>query len=309
MEIHVSVKPETLFSVGPLNITNSFVTMVIVMAVLVIVGALIARRASVDSPGKFQSAFEIIVEFLQNLVYGTAGRRAGKRIFPLIAALFFFIILSNYAGLLPGVGTVGKWEEHAEETTEEARVAVTSQGNDALAVSAQAEEEEHHGEKVLVPFFRSPSADLNMTLAMALITFTIVQFAGISAHGVVGRIKHMADPWWIFPIELVSELARIISLSFRLFGNIFAGEVLIATMLALTTATLFVLPLAFFVPAVFLGLELLFGLVQALVFALLAMTYISVAIAENQSAGHGDDHGGADAHADRHSPAAEAASA
>jgi F-type H+-transporting ATPase subunit a len=304
MEIHVSVKPETLFSVGPLNITNSFLTMVIVMAVLVIAGAIIARRASVDNPGVAQSAFEVIIEFLQNIVFGTAGRRAGLRIFPLIAALFFFIILSNYAGLLPGVGTIGKWEEHAEETTDEARVASMSQGGNGIVVYAQEEEEEHH-EKVLVPFFRSPSADLNMTLAMALITFTIVQFAGVSAHGVLGRIKHMADPWWIFPIELVSELARIISLSFRLFGNIFAGEVLVAVMVAMSRAMLlkfYIFPLLA-LPTVFLFLEVLFGFIQALVFALLTLIYISLA-----TAGH-DDHDEAHAHADgRHTvPAAGSA--
>ena len=85
----------------------------------------------------------------------------------------------------------------------------------------------------------------------------------------------------MFPIHLISELSRLVSLSMRLFGNVFAGEVLIATMLALTTAALFVLPLAFFVPAIFLGLELLFGAVQALVFALLTMTYITMAIDEH----------------------------
>ena len=99
----------------------------------------------------------------------------------------------------------------------------------------------------------------------------------------------------MFPIHLISELSRLVSLSMRLFGNVFAGEVLIATMLALTTATLFVLPLAFFVPAVFLGLELLFGAVQALVFALLTMTYITMAIAEQQG-DHGAEHEGSDAH-------------
>jgi F-type H+-transporting ATPase subunit a len=103
----------------------------------------------------------------------------------------------------------------------------------------------------------------------------------------------MAPP--MFPIHLISELSRLVSLSMRLFGNVFAGEVLIATMLALTTATLFVLPLAFFVPAVFLGLELLFGAVQALVFALLTMTYITMAIAEHQG-DHAPEHEGSDAH-------------
>jgi len=92
----------------------------------------------------------------------------------------------------------------------------------------------------------------------------------------------------MFPIHLISEVSRLVSLSMRLFGNVFAGEVLLATMLGLTTAAPFVLPLAFFVPAIFLVLELLFGAVQALVFALLAMTYITMAIAEHEG-GHGSD--------------------
>jgi F-type H+-transporting ATPase subunit a len=112
----------------------------------------------------------------------------------------------------------------------------------------------------------------------------------------------------IFPINVISELSRLVSLSMRLFGNIFAGEILLATMLALTTSAVFVLPLAFFVPAAFLGLEILFGAVQALVFALLALTYISTAIAEHHGSGHADDHGKADAAHASHPPAAEAAS-
>ena len=103
----------------------------------------------------------------------------------------------------------------------------------------------------------------------------------------VGEPRYMAP--LMFPIHLISELSRLVSLSMRLFGNVFAGEVLIGTMLALTTAAVFVLPLAFFVPAVFLGLELLFGAVQALVFALLTMTYITMAIAEHEG-GHDNEH-------------------
>ena len=305
MEIHVSVKPETLFSVGPLDVTNSFVTMIIVMALLIIGGAVIARRASVDRPGKLQSAIEIVVEFLQNLVYGTAGRRVGARIFPLVGGLFFFIIVSNYAGLLPGVGTVGIYEvsSEEEETTEEGSLSPSAQSSGPAVVFADEEGEE--SEKVLVPWFRSPSADLNMTLAMALLTFTIVQFAGIAAHGVGGRIKHMADPWWIFPIELVSEVSRIVSLSFRLFGNIFAGEVLVTVMVAMSRAVLlkfYIFPIVA-LPTVFLFLEVLFGFVQALVFALLTLIYISLA-----AAGH-DDHDEEHAHADARHPVPAASSA
>jgi F-type H+-transporting ATPase subunit a len=125
---------------------------------------------------------------------------------------------------------------------------------------------------------------------MALLTFVIVQFAGVAAHGVVGRIKHMADPWWIFPIELISEISRIISLSFRLFGNIFAGEVLVAVMIAMSRAMLlkfYVFPLVA-LPTVFLFLEVLFGFIQALVFALLTLIYIALAAAGHDE--HEEDH-------------------
>ena len=115
----------------------------------------------------------------------------------------------------------------------------------------------------------------------------IRSFTGGYLKELVGEPRYMAP--LMFPIHLISELSRLVSLSMRLFGNVFAGEVLIGTMLALTTAAVFVLPLAFFVPAVFLGLELLFGAVQALVFALLTMTYITMAIAEHEG-GHDNEH-------------------
>ena len=136
-----------------------------------------------------------------------------------------------------------------------------------------------------VPIFRPPTADLNMTLAMALVTFTTVQVMGIRAHGFRGRIKHMADPPFIFPIELVSEFGRIISLSARLFGNVLAGEVLLGVMYALANAAkIAILPLL--VPVVFIVLELLFGTIQALVFALLTAIYITLAAGDS----HGDEH-------------------
>jgi F-type H+-transporting ATPase subunit a len=309
MEIHVSVKPETLWSLGPLNITNSFLTMLIVMAIILIVGTLLARKASII-PGRGQSVFEVTTEFLINLVESTAGKRTGRRIFPLIGALFFFIILANYSGLLPGVGTIGRYETHEEEGTDEAALVAHSAATSdtVLTDSRDQAEEEAHGEKVLVPFFRAPSADLNMTLAMALITFTIVQIAGISAHGVAGRIKHMADPPFLFPIEVVSEVSRIISLSFRLFGNIFAGEVLVTVMYAMASKilekTYYVAFFAVALPTVFLFLEVLFGFIQSLVFALLTLIYISLAAAHGDSGEeHEHSHGGGHAHA----PAASSA--
>jgi F-type H+-transporting ATPase subunit a len=310
MDIHVELAAEELFKIGPIPVTNSMLTMFIVMALILIIFSSIARKATMV-PGRGQGFLESIAEFLLGLVEGTAGKRAGRRIFPLISGLFVFILFANYSGLFPGVGVIGFYEdeESAEHTTEsgtetegEHAVAyeVASVGDSAApAVAASQEEDEH--ERVLVPFLRSPNADLNMTLAMALVTFTVVQIAGIRAHGIGGRIKHMADPWWIFPLELVQEFARIISLSFRLFGNVFAGEILLAVMYAIANAVkIAVIPILF--PVVFLGLELLFGTIQALVFALLTLIYITLATA----GGHGDEeheqeHG--------HEPAAGAARA
>lgn len=317
MELHVELAAETLFNIGPIPVTNSMMMMFIVMGAILLAGSLIARRLKMV-PGRTQGVVELIVEFLLGLVEGTAGKRLGRRIFPLVGALFIFIIFSNWTGLLPGVGTIGYYKEaeegHASAPLEVAQLpsdqgspvnaalqeeaegegtatsdehsedgVVVTEGQDATVADEHAEEEEH--EEVLVPYFRAPNADLNMTLAMALLAFGVVQVAGVRAHGFVGRIKHMADPPMLFPIELISELSRIVSLSARLFGNVFAGEVLLAVMYALAASIkVAVIPVLF--PVVFLFLELLFGSIQALVFALLTLIYITLAAA----GGHGDEH-------------------
>lgn len=279
MDLHVSIKAETLFSIGPLAITNSFVTMVMVMAFLLIVGHLVARRITMV-PTHGQSILEMSIEFVLGLVESAAGKNVGRRIFPLIGGLFIYIIVANYAGLLPGVGTVGVYHEEEEDHASVASVESASSSDIALYQESAEAADDHH--EVLVPFLRSPSADLNMTLAMSIFVIGVVQVAGIMAHGVVGRIKHMADPWWIFPLEVIQEFARIVSLAFRLFGNVFAGEVLVAVMVAFGAATYLVLAP---VTTVFLYLEVLFGFVQALVFALLSLIYLALATA----GGHGDE--------------------
>lgn len=288
MEVHVAIAAEELFKIGPLSVTNSLVTTLIVMVVVLLIGVTIARRVTLV-PGRLQAAAEILIEALNGLVVASAGRSYGRRIFPLIAGIFIFILFANYSGLFPGVGTIGIYreEEHADETTEggaddeAARIyTIASAGGGPESSSPPAQEEEH--EEVLVPFFRPPTADLNMTLAMSLVTFVAVQVLGIRSHGVVGRIKHMADPPFLFPIEVISELSRIISLSARLFGNVFAGEVLLTVMYTIAANIGFVV-IPVLVPVIFLFLESLFGAIQALVFALLTLIYIVLA-----SAGHED---------------------
>src|SRR5215207_2258896 len=300
MEIHIAIAPETLFTLGPVNVTNSLFMTFVVMGLLLIVGAAIARNARLV-PGRWQSLFEVAAAFILDLVESTGGRSFGRRIFPLIGAVFMFILIANYTGILPGVGTIGIYhtepagaEADQADLGQSAAVESTTAENQVVESETTAVGEEHADEphRALVPILRAPTADLNMTLALALVTFTTVQILGIRAHGVGGRLKHMADPPFIFPIELVSEFGRIISLSARLFGNVLAGEVLLGVMYAAANvAKVAIIPLL--VPVVFIVLELLFGTIQALVFALLTAIYITMAA--------GDSHGGEHVEA-QHSP-------
>ena len=333
MEVHVEIAAETLFEIGPIGVTNSMLTMFVVMGLILLGGWLLARKLTMV-PSRRQGAVEGIVEFLLGLVESSGGKTAGRRIFPLIGAIFIFIALSNYSGLLPGVGTVGFYHLEEEETDDgegnvvegevdaeggESSTEVDSTGDsgttggegeegavyrdlastDAASLGAgsagtdQPRLATEEGEKVLVPYLRAPNADLNMTLAMALVTFTAVQILGIQKHGFRGRIKHMANPPFLFPIELISEFSRIISLSARLFGNVFAGEVLLGVMYAMAAAIkIAIIPVLF--PVVFLFLELLFGSIQALVFALLTLIYITLAT-EGGHEEHAEEHGHAPA--------------
>jgi F-type H+-transporting ATPase subunit a len=263
--VHVEIKAEELFAIGPLIITNSMVGALLASIILLLAARWFTRRSEIV-PSRAQSIMELPIEFLAGVVRGTGGKR-WRQFAPLVLAIFLFVLTANWLSLLPGVGTIGLAEEVA-------------------------------GKRIIVPFVRAGAADLNFTLGLALISFVAFVSFGLRANGVRGYLKELliAEPAYmtplLTPIHLISELSRVISLSMRLFGNVFAGEVLLATMLALTTATLFTLPLAFVVPGVFIGLELLFGLVQALVFALLSMTYITLAIAEHRQHGTADDTSG-----------------
>lgn len=300
MDLHISLAAETLFHVGPVPVTNSMLTMFVVMALILIVFTFLARTATAV-PTRGQSVVELIVEMLLGLVEGTGGKTLGRRIFPLVSGIFIFVLFANFSGLIPGFGTIGierdapATAEHASASDEggstsespSAGGAITDQAGAGSEDSVVASDEE---EVEFIPLFRAPTADLNMTLALALLTFTVVQIAGVSAHGVIGRIKHMADPPFLFPIELISEFSRILSLSARLFGNVFAGEVLLGVMYAMASAIKIALVPVLF-PVVFVGLEVLFGTIQALVFALLTLIYISLA-----AAGSHDDHAEEHAH-------------
>jgi F-type H+-transporting ATPase subunit a len=285
---HVSLAAEKLFG-SP--ISNSMLTMFLVMIALIVFFVVATRRvtaggatAAYAAPRGTQNFAEFVIESLLNLVEGTAGKKQGRVIFPLIATLFIFILSANYAGLLPGVGTIGYCEHPEGEHAAAALVASTVPVGGASTITA-AEGVVAPGcsvaGEILVPFLRAPNADLNMTIAMALIAVITVQFFAIKSHGIGSYLKEFIAPP-IPLLHLIGEFSRIISLSARLFGNVFGGEVLLAVIIALTTPLAF--GLAGVVPMLFYGLELFFGFIQALLFSLLTLIYIAVASA----GGHGD---------------------
>lgn len=301
----ISIKAEPLFDIptplGNLTFTNSMLYTLIVIAALVIFFALVTRRMTLVPRGA-QNFAEAVIEFLLGTTESTAGKRVGRRIFPLIATLFLFIIVSNWSGLLPGVGTIGFCAEHqVAEATPAAIVAKVAAP--AFEEDAPAREGGLPGvkckdpNKVFVPFLRAPNADLSTTLAMALLAVGVVQVAGIASHGVKSYLKELVTPIFLAPIHIMGEFSRIISLSFRLFGNIFGGEVLMTVMYALL-GSIFV----GFGAVIFVGLEVLFGFIQAFLFSVLTLVYIAVAVAGHGGGGshsgdRGDEHAGVQDHA------------
>lgn len=252
--IHVAIKAEALFQLGPIVVTNSMVGTLMATVLLASLAWWASRNHAVV-PGRLQAILEFPVDFLAGIVRAQHATR-WRAILPPVLTIFLLVLVANYVGLLPGVGTIGVNYTDAE------------------------------GHTAVHPIIRPASADLNFTLALALIAFLLFVSWGVRANGVRGYLKEtfIANPPYMTPlmtpIHIVSELSRIISLSMRLFGNVFAGEILLAVMLALTFAV---------IPVAFLGLEMIFGAVQALVFALLTLTYITLA-----AAGHGGGHDEAD---------------
>ena len=238
--MHISITPEILFHLGPLAVTNTLLTAWLVMALITLVAVIFSVTLK-KLPNRLQAAIEGVVEGLLVFFETIAGsKETAKRFFPIVATIFIFVLLSNWAGIIPGVGSIGFHEIH-------------------------------EGKESLVPLFRSVYSDLNMTLALALIAVSLSHFFGIVTLGLkshVGKFITFKSPVAAFTgiLEIVSEMAKIISFSFRLFGNIFAGEVLL-------TIIAFLVP--YIAPLPFLGLELFVGFIQALIFGTLAMVAFS----------------------------------
>jgi F-type H+-transporting ATPase subunit a len=286
MEVHASLKAEDIFLVGPVAITNSMVMSWITIVIIAAVG-IAAGRSPKLVPTGVQNFFEFIVEALMGLVESTAGHYS-RRVFPLIATLFIYILLANWLALAPGVGTILFHNPHVESTgggsTHASGVGVAEAAPlPAEAPKSGAAESGAHHEREMIPLFRAANADVNMTLGMGLISFLFIHASGMIVHGAWGYIKNdIAKPLMITPIKLVIEMFVPVSLSMRLFGNVFGGEMLLTVMGFPVIAVLFMFA------------ELFFGFIQATIFSILTLIFTSVAAYVPPGHGHGDQ--GEDGH-------------
>ena len=269
-------------------LTNSIFVSVLVMGIVL----LFARRATKDVklvPDGPQNGFEAVVETLYDTLEEIVGPHMVSKVFSLLATLFIFILVSNWFALLPGVGSVGI-------------AADSSQVGAWHSISA---------DDLKVAILRPTTADLNMTLAMAGVFMVLWLYWSIQEMGVGGFLKHMFGVkgglkgvmaitlapifFMVGLIEIVSIAFRPVSLSLRLFGNVFAGETLLATMVTLgktVGAPPFVAYLmSVIIPIPFYFLELLVGLLQAMVFTLLCAVYITLSTLHDEDE-HGSEHHG-----------------
>ncbi|MBI5019708.1 F0F1 ATP synthase subunit A [Candidatus Gottesmanbacteria bacterium] len=305
MGLHISLAAEQIATFYGMPITNSYLTTLIVMVLLIVLSVMATRKMTMI-PGNAQLIAESIVGGLYDFFSAIAGKHI-KQFFPLVATLFLFILVANWVGLLPGVGTIGFTEtaeakevavaepETVSETApaaakvdDHAPVAVDGEKPEEAGTSAAAEGEEAgaHGETKFVPLFRAATADLNMTLALALVSVIAMQYFGFRTLGAhyASRFVNFKDPimFGVGILELASDISKVVSFAFRLFGNIFAGEVLLAVLA-------FLIP--FIVPLPFLFMELFVGVVQALVFSMLSTAFFNVAVS------HGEEEHAEAAHA------------
>lgn len=252
MAVAISLAAEPVFHLGSLTVTNSMLTAV-ALSLLLTIAALFIRVSLRKVPGTGQNIFEAVYGFLVGTAENVTGNRAvAKDLFPFLATAFLFIIISNWSGLIPGVGSIGY-------------------------------EAVHHGEHVLIPLVRAPTSDLNTVIGLALCSVIYVQYLAVKYRGTrnyLGTFFNFSSPiyFMVGVLELLSEILRVISYSFRLFGNVFAGEVLIAILLFLT-ATL--APLVPILPLPFYFLELFVGAIQAIVFCFLTIVFAGIATASH----------------------------
>jgi len=247
--ISIHLAPPVLGQVFGIPLTSTLITAWLTMTLLIVFAVWMKRKYTLI-PSKVQLITEIVVGGVYDYVEEVLeSKEMAKRFFPLIMTFFIFILAMNWFGLLPGVDAIGIYAENAHESS---------------------------AETSLIPFLHPVHTDLNMTIALAVIAFFAIELSGVLIIGLfkyAGKFINFSSPlnFLIGIIELFSELARLISFSFRLFGNIFAGKTLLLI-------AMFFVP--FILPVPILAFELFVGFIQAFIFAVLTLFFIKLAIAE-----------------------------
>jgi F-type H+-transporting ATPase subunit a len=267
----IQIQPEVIFYLGPLPVTNALLGTWISIIALLLVFFFGTRRRDLI-PSGMQNALEWIVEYLLNLTESVAGKVKAKKFFPLVATFFIFILFCNLLDVFPGVDTIGA------VNLATLRSAHLSPPTTFFLLGEYTDK--------LIPWVRPGTSDLNLTLALALVSVIVTQifgfytlgakqhlskyfnFKALFTHGFQGPIE-----FFVGLIEIITELSRILSFSFRLFGNIFAGSAVLAV---------FAWLLPFVSDAVFIPLELFVGFVQALIFALLTLVFLEIATTSHE---------------------------
>ncbi|MFA6522586.1 MAG: FoF1 ATP synthase subunit a [Patescibacteria group bacterium] len=256
---------EPIFHIGHFAVTNAMINAGIALVFFILVAALVTWKKSLIPKGIY-NAIEALFEFAYNEIQKVTEDTRKTRLFlPLVATIFFFVLFNNWLGLIPGTGSIGIWESV-------------------------------HGEMELIPLLRPATSDLNLTLAIAALAIMTTHVAGVASQGFFNYFSKFFNfkgiwkslkkgpiailvaviEFFVGLIELVGEFAKTLSLSLRLFGNVFAGEVLMTVMLSLAR---------FVVPIPFIFLEILVGVIQATVFAMLTLAFLLVATMP-----HGEEH-------------------
>jgi F-type H+-transporting ATPase subunit a len=277
---------ENFLGLGPLYLVNTLPTLLITIILLVVIAYFTNRSLQQSArtdlvPRGIGNAMEAILEMLYNLTEGSAGAKWARAIFPWFATIMIYVLFANLLKLIPGFESIGVLHPHGG-------------GHAGELHGWQLYNAELSHDYVLAPFFRGISVDLNFTVALALIAVVMIQVIGFRAQG-AGYLSKFFNTRRMFKVpffgamdflvgllELISEISKVLSFAFRLFGNMFAGIVLVAIVAGL-------LGRFSILPAMIMMFELFVGVIQAFVFGMLTMVFMAQA-----TQGHGEEH--AEAH-------------
>lgn len=278
--IHISVKAEPIFEMAGFPVTNSLIFSWIAMLLFLLVCVYYAKSIKNREKSGLFYVLNLFFTYIYNLIESVLHDKV-TFFYPLLGAYFFYILFNNWLGIMPTVGSVlvKPYVVHNEQVpsaSEESKESIQQnahEGEIKINDTLKDKDESHKVNKI--PLFRSNNADLNATVALALITVFFVQFYGFKYNG-LGYLKkffNFSSPIMAFVgiLELISEFARILSFAFRLFGNVLAGEILI------TIVSAIIPPMTSFILMPFFTLEIMAGAIQALVFTMISTVLIGMA--------------------------------